>query len=206
MAIKKTILILAGFLVGAFTMEAQQGVVKITLGPSGATPMGQLKNLVNKTTFRGADISIMYGINDRLSAGLNGSFHDFYQKFPRAVYKLTDGSDISAVLTNSVQTIPFLATAEYNLGPKGYLQPFVSAGAGGALVMNSQYIGEYPNEDNEIAFALRPGAGLFIPFRKAGEAGINLGVNYTFITYKRDDISNLGYLGFTIGVEFPSKN
>ena len=130
--------------IGTFSAFAQQGVVKMTIGLSGATPMGQFRDLVNKTTFRGADISILYGINDRFAVGLNAGFQDFYQKFPRAVYKLSDGSDISAVLTNSVQTIPFLATVKYNLMAGAGLQPYFSAGAGGAVVMNSQFIGEYP--------------------------------------------------------------
>ena len=192
--------------IGVYTTWSQQGLVRMTIGLAGATPSGEFRDLVNKTTFRGADLSILYGINDRLAVGLNAGFQDFYQKYPRAVYKLSDGSDISAVLTNSVQTIPFLATAQYNFMPGAGLQPYVSAGAGGAVVMNSQFIGEYPNESDKINFALRPGGGIFIPFRKAGEVGVNLGVNYTFIPYKQDNISNLSYIGFTVGIGFPSRN
>ncbi len=152
------------------------------------------------------DIAISYGINDLLGIGLNVGFQDFYQKFPRGLYKLSDGSDISAVLTNSVQTIPFLATARYNFIPGGTIQPYVSAGAGGAAVLNKQYVGEYPNEINKISFAARPSAGVYIPFKKGGETGLNLAVNYTFIPYKQDDISNLSYIGFTLGIGFPMRN
>ena len=186
--------------------SAQQGEVRMTASLAGATPIGQFKDLVDKTSLRGVDIAISYGINDQLGIGLNVGFQDFYQKFPRALYKLSDGSDISAVLTNSVQTIPFLATARYNFIPGGTIQPYVSAGAGGAAVLNKQYVGEYPNEINKISFAARPSAGVYIPFKKGGETGLNLAVNYTFIPYKQDDISNLSYVGFTLGVGFPMRN
>jgi opacity protein-like surface antigen len=168
--------------------------------------VGQLKDLVDKTSLRGVDVTILYGINDQLSVGLNAGFQDFYQKFPRAVYKLSDGSDISAVLTNSIQTIPLLATARYNFMPEARVQPYASAGIGGTFVTNRQFIGEYPNDDNKIGFAARPGVGIYIPFRKQGEVGINLGVNYNYIGYKQDDISNLSYLGFTIGIGFPMRD
>ncbi|MFC0771656.1 outer membrane beta-barrel protein [Terrimonas alba] len=197
--------LIAPFLI-VMSVAAQQGEVRMTASIAGATPMGQFKDLVDKTSLRGVDISILYGVNDQLGIGLNVGFQDFYQKFPRGLYKLSDGSDISAVITNSVQTIPFLATARYNFMPGGTIQPYVSAGAGGAAVLNKQYVGEYPNETNKISFAARPSAGVYIPFKKGGEVGLNLGVNYTFIPYKLDDISNLSYIGFTIGVGFPMRN
>jgi len=203
---KKSISLTIAIPLSVFMAMAQQGEVRMTLSLAGASPLGEFKNLVSKTTFRGGDVLILYGINDRLGVGLNIGFQDFYEKYPRSVYKLSDGSDISAVLTNSVQTIPFIATARYNLKPGGYFQPFLSAGAGGAVVMNSQYVGEYPNEEDKVSFAVRPGAGIFIPFHKNGEVGVNLGVNYTFIPYKQTDISNLSYLGFTIGIGFPARN
>lgn len=206
MKIFKVLPVLLISFIAAIHASAQQGEVRMTASIAGATPMGQFKDLVDKTSFRGTDINILYGINNQLGIGLNVGFQDFYQKFPRALYKLSDGSDISAVLTNSVQTIPFLATARYNFMTGETIQPYVSAGAGGAAVLNKQYVGEYPNETNKICFAARPSAGVYIPFKKGGEVGLNLGVNYTFIPYKQDDISNLSYLGFTIGVGFPMRN
>jgi outer membrane protein W len=191
---------------GVITASAQQGELRMTASIAEATPVGQLKDLVDKTSLRGVDVTILYGINEHFSVGLNAGFQDFYQKFPRAVYKLSDGSDISAVLTNSIQTIPLLATARYNFMPDARVQPYASADIGGTYVINKQFIGEYPNDDNKIGFAARPGVGIYIPFRKQGEVGVNLGVNYNYIGYKQDDISNLGYLGFIIGIDLPMRD
>ena len=198
-----TIIIL---LAGVINTSAQRGELRMTAGIAGATPSGDFKNVVDKTSLRGADVTILYGINDKFSAGLNIGFQDFYQKFPRSVYKLSDGSDISAVLTNSIQTLPILATAKYSFLPQARIQPYATAGVGGAIVLSKQYIGEYPNETNKFSFAAKPGAGVYIPFRKQGEVGVNLGVNYNYIAYKQDDISNLSYIGFTIGIGFPMRN
>lgn len=188
-----------------FTASAQQGEVRMSAGIAGALPVGDFKDLVDKTSFRGIDILISYGITDKLGAGLTIGFQDFYQKFPRALYKLADGSDISAVVTNSIQTIPVLATAKYNFATAG-IQPYASLGAGGAVVINSQYIGESGSDLNKISFAARPSLGVYIPFRKGGEAGINLAANYTFLAYKENNVSNLSYFGVTVGIGFPMRN
>jgi hypothetical protein len=177
----------------------------MTASLSGATPMGEFKDLVDETSFRGADVVIIYGINDRSGAGLNIGFQDFYQKFPRAVYKLSDGSDISAVITNSIQTIPILATFRYNFAAGG-IQPYAGLGAGGAVVINREYIGEAANDFNKVAFAARPSLGIYIPFKKDGEVGLNLAANYTYIPYKGNGVSNLSYIGFTLGIGFPMRN
>lgn len=191
---------------GAINVQAQRGEVRLTASIAGATPLGDLKDLTDKTSLRGADITILYGINEKLSIGLNGGFQDFYQKFPRGMYKLEDGSDISAVVTNSIQTIPLLATARYNFMPQGRIQPYASVGAGGAAVLHKQYLGEYPNETNKFSFAARPAIGVYIPFRKQGEVGVNVGINYNYIAYKESGVSNLSYLGFTVGIGFPMRN
>lgn len=194
------------FSLAAIHASAQRGEVRMIASVAGATPLGDFKDVVDKTSVRGADVNILYGLNEKFSLGLNIGFQDFYQKFPRGLYKLSDGSDISAVITNSVQTLPLLATARYNFMPEARVQPYATAGAGAAFVTNKQYLGEYPNENNKFSFAAKPGIGVYIPFRKQGQVGLNLGVNYHYIAYKEAGISNLSYLGFTVGIGFPMRN
>lgn len=204
--IKIALITMIAFSLGAIHASAQRGEVRMIASVAGATPLGDFKDVVDKTSVRGADVNILYGLNEKFSLGLNIGFQDFYQKFPRALYKLSDGSDISAVITNSVQTLPLLATARYNFMPEARVQPYATAGAGAAFVTNKQYLGEYPNENNKFSFAAKPGIGVYIPFRKQGQVGLNLGVNYHYIAYKEAGISNLSYLGFTVGIGFPMQN
>ncbi len=193
-------------LIVAKPVIAQQGEAKMTASLMGGLPVGNLKNLTEKASLRGADITILYGISDKLSVGLNIGFQDFYQKFPRDVYQLQDGSQISAVLTNSIQAIPLLATGKYNFMPGSTVQPYAAAGIGGAFLVNRQFIGESPNDENKIVLAMRPSAGVYIPFRRGGEAGLKASVNYTHLANKSGNTKGLGFIGFGIGVSFPMRN
>src|SRR6187200_2322228 len=80
-AMKKLISLTIAVFLSILTSTAQQGELRMTLSLSGASPMGEFKNLVSKTTFRGGDALILYGINDRIGVGLNIGFQDFYEKY-----------------------------------------------------------------------------------------------------------------------------
>ncbi len=185
---------------------AQQGEAKMTVNLMGALPVGGLKDLTANASLRGADIAILYGVSDKVGVGLNIGFQDFYQKFPREVYQLQDGSHISAVVTNSIQAIPFLATGKYNFMPASIVQPYAAAGLGGAFLVNRQFVGESPNDENKIVLAMRPAAGVYIPFRRGGEAGLNASVSYTHLAYKSGSTKGLGFIGFGVGISFPMRN
>src|SRR5687768_10049116 len=91
---------------------SQQGMWRITPGYSVGIPVGNFSNIVDEVSLRGWSVNILYGASDQLSIGLSGGFQDFYQKYPRAVLH-EEGSDISAVISNSVQTIPVMVKAKY---------------------------------------------------------------------------------------------
>jgi opacity protein-like surface antigen len=200
------LLIIATFFTA--TTYAQQGELRLTASYSVAIPMGSFKdNVVSKTSFRGVDVNLLYGITPQLSVGLTSGYQDFYEKYPRQVYKLDDGSDISAVISNSVQQIPFLATARYNFTTTGMIQPYALAGLGGQFILNRQYLGEYTNDNtNKISFAARPEVGVYIPFGKESQTGINLGAYYNYIPYSKGGIDNMNSVGIKLGIGFPMRN
>lgn len=196
------------FLLVAAAGWAQQGELRTTISYSVAVPTGSFKdNVVSKTSFRGVDLSILYGISSKLSVGLTTGYQDFYEKYPRQVYKLVDGSDISAVVSNSVQQIPFLATVRYDFKQEGMIRPYALAGVGGQLVINQQYLGEYTNENtNRFSFAARPEIGVYIPFGKDSETGINVGAYYDYVPYNKGNINNMNSIGIKLGIGFPMRN
>jgi opacity protein-like surface antigen len=194
---------LLGIIVTA-TTQAQTGKLNVNIHYSAATPTGSFKDFVDKTSFRGWTGSLLYGINNHISVGLGLGFHDFYQKYPRDVYKLSDGSDISAVVTNSVQTIPLLAAAQYNFLPGKAIQPYIGVGVGGNLVVYKQYLGEFADSKNKVGFAARPEAGLFIPFTKGENAwGISANAMYNYMPFSYNGVDNLNNWGVGIGARFP---
>src|SRR5687768_12605116 len=162
----KSLILILLFMAAVVTTEAQQGSLRLNVNYTMANPSGSLKDYVEEASWRGWTTNILYGINDKLSVGLGLGFHDFYQKYPRAVYDLQEGGEISAVITNSLQAIPVLAAVQYNFMPQAAVQPYVGAGIGGNFIIYNQYLGEFSNARNDIGFAVRPEAGVYIPVGK----------------------------------------
>jgi opacity protein-like surface antigen len=202
----KIVLLLITVFITITTVKAQQGLTKIEVGYSAAFPTSSFKDLISDGSFRGVDLKILHNINDKMSVGLTTGFQDFYQKYPRAVYKLADGSEVSAVVSNSVQTVPLLATFHYNFSPQQRLQPFIGAGVGGDIVLYRQFFGEFGDSKNKFAFQAQPKVGVYFPFREGGPAGLTLSGYYNIIPFKYNGTTNLNSFGVSLGISFPTRN
>lgn len=195
---------LTAFLFSAFMVKAQKGENTFNISYSAAFPIGSFKNTVSSNSFRGFNANVLHGISDKISIGLATGFQDFYQKYPRQLYKLSDGSDLSAVLTYSIQTIPVLAEMKYNFAPGGNIQPYAAIGAGANVISYTQLYGEFGDKQAKIGFAARPEVGLQIPFNKGG-AGFSIGASYNIMPFKQDDLSNLNNIGVHAGFNIPMR-
>lgn len=189
----------------AGSIQAQQkGSAQFTIQYTAGLPTGSFKNNVSETSLRGAQGSILFGLNNQLAVGLGTGFQDFYQKNPRQLYKLEDGSDLSAVRTYSIQTIPVLAQVKYQFTPGAAVQPYASIGVGGNVINYTSLLGEFTNDERfTFGFAARPEAGVFVPFKKNGESGFTLGASYNIMPFKQGDFSNLNHLGVHAGISVP---
>jgi opacity protein-like surface antigen len=187
-----------------FSSRAQERTLQLDINYSIGVPGGSFKSdAVDKASFRGWTANLLYNLTPHVSIGAGTGFQDFYQKYPRAVYKLDEGGDVSAVLTNSIQTIPLLAQVQYRFMPTSVVQPYVGVGVGGNMIMFDQYLGEFSNNNSSFKFAARPEVGLYIPFRKEGPAGIHLFGAYNYMPYKENGVDNLNNWGAGLGVKFP---
>jgi outer membrane protein W len=193
-------------LLGMAAQAQQQGKTILDLQYNAALPQGSLKSIVSDNSFRGMKAGILYGITNNLAVGLGTGFQDFYQKYPRQLYKFSDGSDLSAVRSFSIQTIPILAQAKWNFTPGGAVQPYAALGIGGNLISYNDYVGEFSLEQkSSFGFAARPEAGVFVPFHKGGEAGFTIGASYNVMPYKTNDVTNLNSLGIHAGFSIPMR-
>jgi hypothetical protein len=185
--------------------EAQKGEVKMSLNYNYSLPLGGFKNdLVSNGSPRGFMGDVMFSLTDKFSLGLYTGFQDYYQKYPRTVYH-NEGQDISAVLSNSIQTIPLLAKAMFNpMGDKKtFIQPYITLGAGANMIFFKQYLGEFGGSYNSVNFMAQAGAGLQIPFSKWSKSGFQIGANYNYVPYSNNGYSNLNSLDIQAGVHFP---
>ena len=200
---KKILLTLAAFLMFASYVDAQKGLLKFHLNYNYSFPTsGFNSDLISNGSPRGARGAIMYSFTDKLSAGLESGFQDYYQKYPRDVYSIGKSQDISAVITNSIQTTPFLLKAKYTLSPASAIQPYVSVGAGANMISFNQYFGEFANSQTNIGFLAEGGAGVKVPFGKMKTSGIDVGATYDYAPYKKSGYSDLNNLNIKAGIYF----
>ena len=197
--------VLAACLV-ANSASAQEGVLKLRLDYAPGIPLGSFNtDAVNQTAWRGYSGDLMYYINDRWAVGGASGFQDFYQKYPRAVYKGSDGSDISAVLTYSIQTVPVLAKGQFSiLGGTHTVKPYVALGVGGNFITYRQFVGEYDDNKTTFGFAAAPELGVNIAFGPwASSAGLNVGAAYNYMPFNYAGLNNLNNLALRLGINIP---
>lgn len=184
---------------------SQEHRLSMNINYSVNSTVGSFKSdLVNKTSFRGWNVNMLYGVTHQLSVGIEAGFNDYYQKYPRQVYQTKEGN-ISAVLSNSIQTIPVLAKVRYSPISSGMIQPYLGAGVGGSMVTYNQYLGEFGSSKTGIYFAASPEAGIAIPFRKNGGSAFTLGGKYNFMPFNYGDNRNLNNWGLYAGIQFSLK-
>ncbi len=192
----------AGFSIPAL---AQQQRLTMNINYAVNMPAGSFKSdLVSNTSLRGWNANLLYGFTDKLSAGLEVGFADYYQKYPRQVYD-TKGGSVSAVLSNSIQTVPVMLKGRFNLAPSGIIQPYIGAGVGGNFVSYNQYLGEFASSKSGIYFAASPEAGISIPFGKHSASAFTAGGRYNFMPFKYANNKNLDNWGIYAGIKFPLK-
>ncbi|MES2890580.1 MAG: outer membrane beta-barrel protein [Bacteroidota bacterium] len=201
---KKLCFLICFGLFATATAEAQR--LKFALNYNVAVPMSEsFKDYVSKTSLRGMQGAILYSFNEQIRAGLQVSYNDFYEKFPRQVYKGSDGSDISTVLTNTLQTLPIMVKGEYSFMKEARVQPYVGVGAGVNIVNFEQYLGEFPYAKYYTKAAFTVDVGILVPFRKEGNSGFRLSTSYNYLPFNDEGIKNLNSWNVQAGVVIPLK-
>ena len=189
--------------------SSNNGKVKVNLLYNYSLPLGSFKSdLIKNNSPRGFSADVLYWFKPKWGVGGSFGYQDYYQKNPRDVYKLSDGSDISAVVTHSLQIIPIVAKAMYmpNAEKESIIQPYISAGAGVSLVNFSEYLGEFSSATKTNAkFTAQAGAGVKIALGKNDKAGFLLGATYNYTPYNEFDIKNISAVNLQAGFQFKLK-
>ena len=200
----KLIVPVAALIVFAVPANAQKGVVNLDLNYNYSFPLGNFnKDLVSNSSPRGFMAGVLYNFSDQLSGGLTFGFQDYYQKYPRQLYHLTNTQDISAVLSNSIQQTPVLVKARYFPVTTSFIKPYVSLAAGANIVDFKQYFGEFGNGNTNVAFRGQAGVGVMIPFKRSSSAGINIGATYDYAPYNHYGYKDLSTGNIQAGVVIP---
>ncbi|HMH22264.1 MAG TPA: outer membrane beta-barrel protein [Puia sp.] len=180
-----------------------QNALQMSIGYNVNIPSGDFRNLVTNPAYKGFTAGLAYPLNDRFSLGLSFGYNDYYQKYPRQVYDDGKGSNISAVVSNSIQQIPLQITANYTLLNKGFIRPYIGGGAGVNFISFDQYLGEFDNPESSTRLSLTGEAGFFIPLSRYSSTALKIGASYNYVPYHENGIANLDTWGIHAGIRFP---
>lgn len=167
--------------------------------PSGSA----FRNLTTHPAYKGFTAGFSYAFDSCLRVGISVSYNDYYQKYPRQVYSNGPGSDISAVISNSIQQAPLLATVDYTFLKYSIIRPYVGGGVGVNFISLDQYLGEFDNPVNATKFALRGEAGILISLSNYSSTAIRIGGGYNYAPLKKYGVDNLNNWGVHAGITVP---
>ena len=186
--------------------KAQDRKLKLHLNYNYSLPVSGFKSdLVSNTSPRGFNGSLMYTFNNKWEGGLSVGYQDYYQKYGRTIYSLSKTQDVSAVLTNSIQTTPVLLTARFSPLNTTFVKPYIAAGAGVNITDFRQYLGEFGSEQTSAGFLAQGALGVTIPFGRLKTSGFDVGANYDYSPYNKYGYSDLNTINAHAGVFFQIK-
>lgn len=184
----------------ALNRTQAQNAMQMNIGYEMNIPSGSFRNYITNPAYKGFTAGLAYPINDQVSLGIRVGYNDYYQKYARKVYNEGKGSAVSAVVSNSIQQIPILISADYTILKKGIIRPYVAAGGGMNLISFDQYLGEFDNPQSKVKPALFGDAGVYIPLSKYSSTAIKLGGGYQYAPYSKG--INLDTWGIHAGIRF----
>ncbi|MCZ2460017.1 MAG: porin family protein [Chitinophagales bacterium] len=202
---KKILIGLFGLLTAGFSAQSQDSRMSLNLNYNYSFPVSNFKSdLVSHASPRGFTGNVMYRFNPLISAGLDFGYQDYYQKYPRQVYNYGQTQQISAVVSNSIQTIPVMARLEVQpfSNTMTSIRPYASVAAGVNFISNNQYLGEFSNASNSAGFIAQGGLGLKIPFVKSNNLGADIGGTYNYAPYNKFGYKDLSNLNVHAGLYF----
>lgn len=180
---------------------AQMGTLNFDLNYNYSMPVSGFKSdLINNNSPRGFMAGLMYSFSNKLSGGLEFGYQDYYQQYPRALYPLSKTQEVSAVLTNSIQTTPVLLSAMYFPLNESFIKPYVSLGAGANFIDFKQYLGEFGSGQTNVGFRAQDELGVLIPFSKFSSSGFNVGANYDYVPYNMNGYKDLNSVNLHAGI------
>lgn len=187
-------------------LAQSRGESSLTFAYNIAVPMGSFSDFIGNATGRAFSGNILFGINNNWAAGLKIGYANFYEKKTRQVYKSDDGSDISAVVSNSVHFFPIMAEGKYNFKPGETIQPFVALGLGIGIINLEQYAGEFTNiNQTPVTFTAQPEVGIHIAFNNQNGSGIKLSIGYNFVPYNDFGIDNFNHGIAALAISIPAR-
>jgi len=201
----KKIIIIALFVIGAFSSYAQEPAPKLYTLPSpferythylatarlmGAVPLGSFSdNYIDKASFQNYSISIEWVLrNSPISVGGEIGSTYFEKRIPRAFYQNAEET-LSAVQTRTISQYPVEIFGNYHFLPKtSTIQPYVQLSGGVSILDYTLYYGNLATQDQKVRPKYGIGLGSKFLFKRDGAFGVDVRVKYDGVSYKHEYI------------------
>lgn len=202
----KQLIILLITICSAAVVTAQQGLSKISIQHSTHLPIGSVRDFAEDISPRGFSADYSYFINNNFSVGFTGGFTDLYKKSNRQTY--TSGqTEISAVKSHSLQSIPLMLKGSYSKIREGSIfQPYAGIAAGGNLINYEEWFGTLVDEKSGFRFNVAPEIGTRILFNKYSLGGVDVSLRYNYTAFRYNDVKNLQTVSLNLGLFFFNRN
>lgn len=179
-----------------FGVSAQN---KTNLHYSMAMPMGDTKDFIEKTSFRGMLLEFEKLIQPNIGVGIQLGWNTFYEAKPRATYPIENGA-MTSNQYRYLNTIPIHITGKYYFaGDDAMARPFVGLGAGTNYTEQRNDNGLYSVVDKGWVMAIAPKAGVLVPLSYSTSLSVSLDYNMSF---KSSKVPQQSWLGINVGFSF----
>lgn len=159
-------------------------------------PRGELRDFVDRSTFRGGELEIGFGVARHLSLGFAGSWGWISQRSSSGTLQLPDGA-ISGPSYRRAQLTELRGTAHWYL-TNGPVQPYVGLGLGGGRHETYAAVADVVRTSSGWHAAGEPRAG-FLWTVRPGLAVIVQG-RYVVTNARIGDAKNARWLAFELGL------
>jgi len=162
-------------------------------------PMGDLKDYIGATSFRGISMEFNKRAKPTLDVGIEASWHVFYERVAEKAYTF-ETATITGIQYRYTNAVPLLAQFKYlKEAGGGKTHPYAGLGIGTTYVERATDVGLYRITNNAWQFCLRPELGVQV---KAGYgASFMLGVKY-YANFAAKDLEGQSYLSINVGFVF----
>lgn len=170
-----------------------------------SVPIGDLKDYVDKASFRGFNLEYHNYLSERVSLGIAIGWDVYYQDKKNATgnFRFSGNDDIYTMTGNQyryVNTVPMLLVPRYYFTDQNTsVRPFAGLGIGTSWTEKRLELGQYASTISRWQFNIAPEIGMYVPIND--QFALNFGAKYAYATKaSHGRIPAMQYFTFNIGI------
>lgn len=162
-----------------------------------AVPLGETKDFISQTSFRGFSFEFGRFFTDEISVGFLFAWNVFHENYPKDTYEF-DNLALTGKLYRYINAFPLMAVGRYHFMSESRFKPYLGLASGAYIINRVSDMGIYRVENKNWHFGIAPEAGFIYEMSK--EAYLNLGARYNHAFKSGGDTHS--WLSIQAGVTF----